>query len=282
MRRATTILFLLVAAGAAGCGDESSTDVAESNLESTKVFDFSEGDDHGFIAIFRDVPVEILAEYERRKESGEPLGPVAPVSPPYDDPAETTHWMLNSGIHDMPDGIPGKGFLTQGNNHSDDLDMWIARKLDARDGLEPNTRYRATFAVTLAGDAVAMAYGIGGGQDMSLDAALTLSDPTRTRIVSDHVRFLEHPRRDEMAGVGGNAVCVRRNGTMPIPPSVKVCPVGQGRIPFELIHSRPSRPIEVRTDDRGELWLMVGGHSGYEDFTGIYYQSVRGTLTRLD
>jgi hypothetical protein len=285
--RSLRLRFLVLVSLVAGCsanGPESGpVDVGEENLTQVLDLDFSGGDEHDVVPLFRDVPVSVYREYERRRVAGESLGPVAPLAgSAHDHPEEASHWLMNAGIHPMPDGIEGKGFLIQGNNHSDDMDMHLARKLGAREGIEPNARYAIVVTVDLAGDAQSGAFGIGGGQDLSLYASVTRSDPREIRIdAQQHVRFADfHPTFAEMKGVGTNSVCFRRQGSLPIPPGQAACP-SSGRISFQLKRGRPSQPLTIDSDARGEIWLLVGGHSGYEDFSAIYYKRIVVSVRRL-
>jgi hypothetical protein len=244
-------------------------------------FDFSEGQAHGFLPIFRDVDEVPYREYERRLKSGESLGPVAPLSAPLVEIFEDgTHWLMNAGMFPMPDGIPGSGFLIQGTNRSDDMDMYLVRKFGKNDGMRPNESYVIRVAVDLAGDAAAGASGAGGGPTLKLGARLVLGDPTQYEIEGRHVR---HPKEvkaafgdfSASASIGTNGVCFAANSFMRPVPGLETCPK-VGRIPFQLKRAQgPSSPMKITTDDRGEFWLMIGGHSGFESFSAIYYQRIR-------
>ena len=59
-------------------------------------------------------------------------------------------------------GIPGTGYYIQGTNTSDDLFMFLTRRLTSQDGIEPNVQYLLDFNLTLASDAPSNAIGSGG------------------------------------------------------------------------------------------------------------------------
>jgi hypothetical protein len=246
------------------------------------VFDFTGGDAMGFEAVFRDVFEAPYREYERRKAEGLDLGPVAPLPAPIGElEADSTHWLMHDGVFPMPDGIAGTGLLVQGTNRSDDMDMWIARELGAEDGLEPDTTYTVAFErLALAGNAPLGAVGVGGAPDLAVDGNVTLTDPTELEIEDIHVR---HPDGVFAAGqpvaLGGNAVCLARNTLLKVP-GMEKCPLG--RIPFALREFTQPATMRITTDAEARFWVMVGGHSGFESFSAIYYAGVDVTVRRVD
>src|SRR4051812_18670520 len=71
---------------------------------------------------------------------------------------------LDSGIRPLPAelGNARTGFFITGNNHSDDLFMFLEKRLGASDGLVPGQRYRVAFDLTFASNAQSGCSGIGG------------------------------------------------------------------------------------------------------------------------
>ncbi|WP_394843769.1 hypothetical protein LZC95_42810 [Pendulispora brunnea] len=238
-------------------------------------FDFRSGNDHGFVPVMRDVPVSIFEAYQSHKASGT-LGPVAPLTRNFNEyPEETSHWLMNSGIYPMPDGLEGRGFLVQGNNHSDDMDMHLVRKLGAAEGVQPNTDYDVLVTVDLAGAAPTDAVGVGGSPNLQVKARATTKDPTTYAYAGNHVRFKDVDMSPQMGtDVAVNGVCYTERPQAGEPK----CP--QGRIPFHLNLGKPSSPIRVRSNEAGEFWLTVGSHSGFESFSAIYYARIHVELQR--
>ncbi|WP_394833279.1 hypothetical protein LVJ94_42930 [Pendulispora rubella] len=270
---------MIVVACACGSSDEGnngskpppSPDAGNGTLD----FDFGDGSDHGFVPVVRDVPVSIFEAYQSRKASGS-LGPVAPLTRNFNEyPEEQSHWLTNSGVHPMPDGLEGKGFLLQGNNHSDDMDLHLVRKLTAADGVQANTDYDVIVTVDLAGAAPTDAVGVGGSPNLQIKARAVTQDPTAYAYVGQHVRFKDIDMSPQSGtDVGVNGVCYTENPQAGEPK----CP--QGRIPFHLNRGKPSRPIRVRSNAAGEFWLTVGSHSGFESFSAIYYARIQVELQR--
>ncbi|HEU5061378.1 MAG TPA: hypothetical protein VFU21_32860 [Kofleriaceae bacterium] len=240
------------------------------------VFDFSDGDDRGFQAIFRDLPEEIHAEYLRRTREGLDLGPVAPLPGPLVDiEADTTHWMLHDGVFPMPDGIGGSGVLVQSTNRSDDIDMYIVKELGPEDGVAPDTTYDVTFLeLALAGDAPVGALGVGGAPALGISGVATATDPMP--FVVDELDHVRHPPGVFAGGVG---VEIGTNGSCLVDGAVdddgrdlEPCPAPPARTLFRLNEFTPDATTQVTTGPEGRFWVMIGGHSGFEGFSAIYYQ----------
>ena len=240
------------------------------------VFDFSDGDDRGFTAIFRDLPDDIHAEYLRRKSEGLDLGPVAPLPGPLVDiEADTTHWMLHDGIFPMPDGLGGSGLLVQSTNRSDDIDMYIVLELGPEDGVAPDTTYDVTFLeLALAGDAPVGALGVGGAPELHISGVATATDPTP--FVVDEFDHVRHPPGVLAGGLGvelgSNGACLADGAVDDR--DLEPCPASPARTIFRLNQFTPDATTQVTTGADGRFWLMVGGHSGFEGFSAIYYQRV--------
>jgi len=233
--------------------------------------DFSKGKRHSFQAVFRDLPFEIYSEFKKRESLGLPLGPTAPIPEDDDSGADETHWRLQSGIFPLPDGLKGFGYLVQGTNHSDDLDMYLVRRFGPQQGFRPHSNYQIQVTVDLAGDAPRNAIGTGGDPELHVQAVLVTGFvPTRFKVDSENwVRHLKPLENFSRALVATNGVCDASDAA-----TEDRCDL-QTRIPFELKKGKPSSVLNVRTDSSGRFWLMVGTHSGFESFTGIYYTRIQ-------
>ncbi len=54
---------------------------------------------------------------------------------------------LDSGIRNLPAGFQGSGYMLSGHNRSDDLFMFLKRKIS---GLSPSSKYKAQLKVTFS------------------------------------------------------------------------------------------------------------------------------------
>src|SRR4051812_24914357 len=111
-------------------------------------FDFSNGA-QGWTAEFADYPVGSGSFYE-----------------------------LASGYRSLPAPLNSRGgFFISGNNHSDDLFMYIKRQVT---GFEPNTDYEVSLIVEFATDVPAGCGGVGGspGESVFVKAGASSIEPT--------------------------------------------------------------------------------------------------------
>jgi hypothetical protein len=233
--RHVTIATLLITALVA-CSD--STGIADNNYEIT--FDFS-NDYQGWVAGFTDYPVGKEAE-----------------------------WAIGSSLAALPAPLDGsrKGIRLSGENHSDDLFMYITRGVT---GLLPNVQYGARFRVTVATSAPRNCVGVGGapGESVVLKAGATSTEPGRIVDAEQYYRANFDHGSQFAAGRDatplGNIATQNANCAVP-------------RWELKEFDSGAT-PILISTDTSGRLWLVVGVDSGFEGLTAVYITSVRVTYT---
>ena len=51
-------------------------------------------------------------------------------------------------------------------------------------------------------------------------------------------------------------------------------PARDRRYPYVRVRKDYAHAREIRTDDRGSMWLLVGTDSGFEGLTGLYLESI--------
>ena len=179
-------------------------------------------------------------------------------------------YALAWGRRTLPAGLgPGKGFMLQGHNRSDDLFLFVSRRLGTADGIRPGASYRLSFTITLASDAPSGGVGIGGapGESVFLKAGGAGVEPKR---VLDREGWWRLDVDKGNQSVGGTAATVAgdiANGREP-----------EGEVPYVSIVRRVTHAATVQADARGRLWLLVGIDSGYEGLTRIYLERIAVTL----
>lgn len=231
-RLARGIVALTLTATVASCGD--SVGVTDDSFDIS--FDFS-NDFQGWTAGFSDYPV-----------------------------GKETEWALSSSLAPLPAPLDGsrKGILLTGQNHSDDLFMYITRE-GAR--LAPNAQYTVRFHVTVATNAPKNCVGIGGspGESVVLKVGVTPLEPGRIVDGSQYYRAnFDHGA--QLAG-GRDATPVGNIAT-----SNTNCSVPR----YELKEFDSSNsPVTVATTASGRAWFVVGVDSGFEGTTSVYITSVR-------
>ena len=237
------------------------------------IFDFSSGekDDYGFKGLFRDIPKEVHDNYLKIVESGGDLGPVPPETiSKLSTEEERSHWFMNAGIYKVPDNDNVYGYLLQGVNRSDDMDKYMVRKFGPEDGLLPNTDYGLVVleAITADNDAIG-AYGPGGGVLRNYDVTVMDKDPYPSVVdYNNYVRFTDDNRPPSrypgVDDLGSTGVC-QIVGTFAPLPGVPFCKAVNGRIAYVISSKpKPTRRLQVKTNDQGFFWLLIGEHSGHE------------------
>ncbi|MDQ6788837.1 MAG: hypothetical protein M3033_18700 [Acidobacteriota bacterium] len=182
---------------------------------------------------------------------------------------------LYAGVRFMPrklTRLPQRGFYIQGNNHSDDLFMFLKRRLTSADGILAGRAYRLEYAITLASDAPSNCFGIGG----SVAEGVTLkvgASPIEPLPVSQSNGYLIMNVDKGNQAQGGAAASAAGNIANGIP-----CSKAAPYYPFALLERSGTHTANVSVGANGELWLLVGTDSGFEGLTRLYYQSIRVLL----
>ena len=159
-----------------------------------------------------------------------------------------------------------KGIRISGNNHSDDLFMFMKKKVS---GLVPNRSYRMKIDVQLASNARKGDLGVGGspGSGVILKAGMTVTEPQKVlENTSNHYRL--NIDKGNQSGGGADVVVLGdvENGT--------------DKQDYALIER--SGEFKGKADDKGEAWVMIGTDSGFEATTTLYYTKVKASFTPID
>lgn len=189
---------------------------------------------------------------------------------------EMEDMILQAGIRPLSSelGINSTGYYVQGMNHSDDLFMFLKRRLDAEDGVVPGQEYRVAFTIVFASNAPSGAVGIGGSPDESvyLKAGASTAEP-EVYIDSDTGHYLMN--MDKGSGNSGDGTAASVVGNIANGLSAEENPR------YVLLKQEHEHQYTVNASQDGELWLLVGTDSGFEGLTGIYYQSISVILMPL-
>ncbi|WP_381523487.1 hypothetical protein [Spirosoma soli] len=132
-------------------------------------------------------------------------------------------------------------------------------------GLQPNTDYKLVFDVELPSAYADNSVGIGGspGSSVFLKAGASAVEPKKQ--LKDDFYEINIDKGSQSEG-GRDAVLLGNIGA------------GEDVTDYKLItRSNTDDPLTARTNDKGELWLIVGTDSGYEGLTTLYYSSVKVT-----
>ena len=176
---------------------------------------------------------------------------------------------LDGGHRALPDGLDGAGIYVQGHNRSDDLFMYLKRRVD---GLTPAASYTVSATVDLATNAALGLVGIGGapGESVFVKAGASTAEPQAAPNRTGHLRMNidkgNQSRGGPQMGVLGNV------GHPDI--------VGD-EFRLKTLDNMDS-PVVVKADDSGSAWLIVGTDSGFEGLTRLYYDRISFTLTPIE
>lgn len=155
-----------------------------------------------------------------------------------------------------------KSIMISGNNHSDDLFMYLKKKLD---GLKPSAEYTLTFDIEFASNARAGQIGIGGapGESVFLKVGATAIEP---KSIVERGNFIMNIDKGNQADGGADMIKI---GNI-------VSPGDNDGFSHTTVRSSSTytKPYVVRTNSDGEIWLIVGTDSGYEGVTTLYYTKI--------
>ena len=176
---------------------------------------------------------------------------------------------LDGGRRALPDGLDGAGIYVQGHNRSDDLFMYLKRRVD---GLTPAASYTVSATVDLATNAALASIGIGGspGSSVFVKAGASTAEPEAAPDRTGHLRMRIDKGNQSR---GGSQMAVL--GTVGHPDIVG------DEFRLKTLDSMDS-PVVVKADDSGRAWLIVGTDSGFEGLTRLYYDRISFTLTPIE
>lgn len=187
---------------------------------------------------------------------------------------------IKAEIRSLPPelGINGTGFYFQGSNRSDDLFMFLKRRLTTADGIVAGQTYQITFTLVFASNAQSGCIGPGApGEDVSLkvgaspaepEALLTSPDP---RVPAWLYMNIDKSNQGK-SGIAASFASDIANGR-PCNPSSR---------PYVSLERQHQHTSLVNANANGELWLLAGTDSGFEGFTTLYYQRIAVTLVPVN
>jgi hypothetical protein len=184
------------------------------------------------------------------------------------EPNVETYYELQFSHAMLPNPLStSDGALRQsGKNHSDDLFMFVKKKID---GLEPNKTYTISIEIEIASNAASGRAGVGGspGEDVAIKAGASTIEPVKVlnnANADNHYRMNIDKGNQGKEGANMKLIGDFANGT--------------NSDDYKLKKLSTSSPISVQSNGNGELWLIVGTDSGFESTTTIYYNSIKATL----
>jgi len=170
---------------------------------------------------------------------------------------------LASGLRNLPTGFQGSGFMLSGHNRSDDLFMFLKRKIS---GLSPSSKYKVQLKVRFLSNAGAGCMGIGGapGESVWLKFGYADKEPKQDGFT------LNVPKGDQS-----------QDGTQAkVQGDVAVADAKcDGSVYKAKTLKNVEKMLDIITNADGSVWLFVGTDSGFEGKTTLYYQNIEVRFT---
>ena len=163
----------------------------------------------------------------------------------------------------MPLDQSRHSLMVAGNNHSDDLFMFVRNHFH---GLAPETSYAVEFEVEFASNAPTNAIGIGGppGEGVTMKAGATAEEPLA--IIDQEGNDLYYRMnidKGNQANGGADMIVIGHVG------------VSDTTSEYTLkTNSNQNDEFTVTTDSDGGVWVIVGTDSGFEGRTTLYYSRI--------
>ena len=172
---------------------------------------------------------------------------------------------LDHEYRPLPDGLGGSGIYVQGHNRSDDLFMFLKRRVD---GLRPNAAYAVSVSVDLATNVSAGLIGIGGspGESVFVKAGASAVEPAGEEDDGGYLRMNIDKGNQSR---GGESMVVLGN--------VAHHDVVNREYRIKTLDNA-DMPLSVNADSEGRVWLIVGTDSGFEGLSRLYYARIAYTL----
>jgi hypothetical protein len=156
-----------------------------------------------------------------------------------------------------------RGLFISGNNHSDDLFMFIKRPIH---GLKPRTVYEVEAQVEFLSKAPTGCLGTGGDPGANVYVKFGAAPEEPTPFIDADGRVGLNVDIGHQSNRGADAV-----GLGNIATGFTDCHNER----YEAKELETPSPVITRSDERGTLWVFVGTDSGFEGITSLFYTGVR-------
>ncbi|MGF1633007.1 MAG: hypothetical protein ACFCVE_04085 [Phycisphaerae bacterium] len=188
---------------------------------------------------------------------------------------------LEAGIRPPTEDASGfrEGYLLYGRNVSDDLFMYLTRRLAADEGVLPGAEYLLTFDVEFHSRDSAGSFGGGGAPAADVFVKVGGSSyPIETSLDANSGLFGNYRINIDKSnqGASGSDASIAGNVANGLPATR---PDGRANDRFNLARRTHTHPNPVRADADGNLYIVVGTESGFQATTTLYYRSISVTLT---
>jgi hypothetical protein len=205
-------------------------------------------------------PIEVSFRFDKDKAGWD--GGFVDLPVDYDKSA----YELEFSYKDIPmTNKTDKGLFLRGQNRSDDLFMFITKKLNEETGLKPNASYKAELSFDLATNVASGMMGIGGspGTGVIVKAGIVNTEPkilegdhnsSKFYLLNIDIGNQTEPGKD--LTVLGNVEKVDSEDES-----------------YQYKSFRHS--FDITTNENGECFVVIGTDSGFEGLTQLYYTNIK-------
>jgi hypothetical protein len=230
-----SVVFVFFLFVAAGCGlDADSNRISISSVS----FDFNEGE-HDWRHGFSDFPA---------------------------GPGDSVRFELKYAYTEKPANLEsGRSIMLSGNNQNGDLFMFLKKKLT---GLQPDAEYTITLKIEFASNAkpgITTADG-SPGEDVFVKVGATETEP---KSVIENGKFVMNIDKGERSENGEDMIQIGNIA------SRNADTDGYSLVALNNSTANNSNvPLVVRSNSKGELWLVIGTDSEFRGTTTLYYTRI--------
>jgi hypothetical protein len=180
-------------------------------------------------------------------------------------------YQLDSGHRELPSGLRGSGIYMQGHNRSDDLFMFLTKRVD---GLKPETTYQVIFRIDLATNIPEGLMGIGGspGESVYVKTGVTAIEPLVEEDASGYLRMNIDKGNQEQEGKD-----MINLGHIAHP---ELGESAAGEYKIKSLDNE-KHVFQATSNVNGSLWFIVGTDSGFEGLTALHYSRISIVLGEL-
>ncbi len=182
-------------------------------------------------------------------------------------PGSEGFYELSGGFSKLPAPLSSStgSIKISGNNHSDDLFMYIKKLIT---GLKPDTEYIGTISMTLASNAAEGSFGIGGSPASSVYLKVGIV-PQEPLSVTNGGYYRISIDKGNQATEGKDMMNIGNISN------------GISTTEYRMIERRSS-VIKFRSSNNGTCWVIIGTDSGFEGTTTLYYDTINVELEAVN
>ncbi len=179
------------------------------------------------------------------------------------DPLMLSQYQLqfsHSGLP-LPLNTSDGAIRQSGVNRSDDLFMFIKKKVT---GLTPDRNYIVDVKVDFATNVANNMVGVGGapGEGVKIKAGAVPFEPIKVLNTSENwYRINIDKGNQSIGGTDMKVIGDFANGT--------------DQNVYKIKQLNTATPLNVKANQQGEIWIVIGTDSGFEGITTIYYNSIQ-------